>query len=244
MFTRTIIARLARSAHRVLDRNAGNQPARMLAALLASLAMGSVGLADDLSPGVVRVSDHPPASSQTASANGGPVLQLTGNPAVDGWRSNQFALEVNAVTPVSAPAPAAAPPAAAPVPGVATDASCSVCDPNAALGYGGARGCNGCDNCRHGLLGSCCLFQCCHCGWRFLDAHCYCMTYAVSPWYCDPRDGRVYSAYGWGAPMTVPLAPTVTNQYNYGWGIPSGRLTPISRVASRPGALTAAVAPY
>ena len=213
MFTRTTLARFARSAQRVLDRNAGKRPARMLAALLASLAMGSAALAGDPTAGVVRVSDAPPPSSQ--------------------------------VVPASAAAQPPAPlPAAAPAPGIAPDASCSVCDPNAAYGYGGARGCNGCDDCRHGLLGSCCLFQCCHCGWRFLDTHCYCMTYAVSPWYCDPRDGRVYSAYGWGAPMTVPLAPTVTNQYNYGWGIPSGRLTPISRVAPRPGALTAAVAPY
>jgi hypothetical protein len=210
MLTRTTIARLARSARRVLDRTAGKLPARMLAALLVSLAIGGAALAADASPGVIRVSDQAPPSSQVA--------------------------------PVSAPAPAPAP-VAAPAPGVSADASCSVCDPNAAMGYGRGRHCDNCD-CRHGLLGSCGLFQCCHCGWRFLDTHCYCMTYAVSPWYCDSRDGRVYSAYGWGAPMTVPLAPTVTNQYNYGWGIPSGRLTPISRVAPHPGALTAAVAPY
>jgi len=99
--------------------------------------------------------------------------------------------------------------------------------------------------CRRGLLGRSfgCLFRE-GCGWRFLDAHCYCMTYAVNPWYCDHRDGAVYAAYGYGAPMTVPLAPNVTNQYNYGWGVPSGRLTPISRVAPYPGAMTAAVAPY
>lgn len=123
--------------------------------------------------------------------------------------------------------------------------------PLAVEGSAGA-GCNSgncgsnCGNCppaRNGLLGS--LF-CCNsgCGWRFLDAHCYCYTYAYNPWYTDCRDGRVYAAYGWGAPMSVPLAPTVTNQHNYGWGIPSSRLTPISRVAPYPGAITTAVAPY
>jgi hypothetical protein len=217
MLTRTTLVRFARSAQRVLDRNAGKRPARMLAALLASLAMASAAMAGDTTAGVVRVSDAPPPSSQVT-------------PAAAAYQA-----------PASAPAPL---PAAAPVPGLAADTSCSVCDPNAALRYGRGGNCGSCDNCRHGLLGSCGLFQCCHCGWRFLDAHCYSMTYAVSPWYCDPRDGRVYSAYGWGAPMTVPLAPTVTNQYNLGWGIPSGRLTPISRVAPRPGSLTAAVAPY
>ena len=99
-----------------------------------------------------------------------------------------------------------------------------------------------CGRCR--LCNLCCGCCCCNeCGWRFLDAHCYAMTYPYNPWYFDRRDGGVYSAYGYGAPMTVPLAPTVTNQYNYGWGVPSGRLTPISRVAPYPGAMTAAVAP-
>lgn len=96
---------------------------------------------------------------------------------------------------------------------------------------------------RRGLLGSCCLCNS-GCGCRFLDMHCYCYTYAYNPWYTDCRDGRVYAAYGWGAPMSVPLAPTVTNQHNYGWGIPSSRLTPISRVAPNPMAITTAVAPY
>ncbi len=94
-----------------------------------------------------------------------------------------------------------------------------------------------------GLLGSCCLLNS-GCGCRFLDMHCYNYTYAYNPWYTDCRDGRLYAAYGWGAPMTVPLAPTVTNQHNYGWGIPSSRLTPISRVAPNPMAITTAVAPY
>jgi hypothetical protein len=102
---------------------------------------------------------------------------------------------------------------------------------------------NGCGDSRPGLLGRCCFLNS-GCGCHFLDMHCYGYTYAYNPWYTDCRDGRVYAAYGWGAPMTVPLAPTVTNQHNYGWGIPSSRLTPISRVAPNPMAMTTAVAPY
>jgi hypothetical protein len=49
------------------------------------------------------------------------------------------------------------------------------------------------------------------------------------PEYSDPRDGRVYSAEGYNVPIAMPLAPNVEHQYNYGWGIPSSRLTPISR---------------
>jgi hypothetical protein len=42
--------------------------------------------------------------------------------------------------------------------------------------------------------------------------------------YCDPRDQRLYSAQGFNVPVTVPLAP-VCRSYNYGWGIPSVRLS-------------------
>jgi hypothetical protein len=55
------------------------------------------------------------------------------------------------------------------------------------------------------------------------------MVYATMPEYADPRDGRVYSHEGYNVPVAVPLAPVVENQYNYGWGIPSSRLTPVSR---------------
>jgi len=58
----------------------------------------------------------------------------------------------------------------------------------------------------------------------------YEMLYSAKPDYFDPRDGRLYSAQGFGMPVAVPLAPNVTNQYNYGWGIPSSRLTPISTI--------------
>lgn len=62
----------------------------------------------------------------------------------------------------------------------------------------------------------------------------YDITYAVNPYYQDPRDTRVYSAQGWGVPMAVPLAPVVGNTYNYGWGMPSSRMTPISRPVRYP----------
>jgi hypothetical protein len=56
----------------------------------------------------------------------------------------------------------------------------------------------------------------------------YNLLYSANPNYFDQRDGRVYAAQGYGIPMAVPLAPNVRHTYNYGWGIPSSRLTPIS----------------
>lgn len=61
----------------------------------------------------------------------------------------------------------------------------------------------------------------------------YKMTYAVQPDYFDQRDGQLYSAQGYGIPVTVPLAPNVRHTYNYGWGIPSSRLTPVSHPAGQ-----------
>lgn len=43
----------------------------------------------------------------------------------------------------------------------------------------------------------------------------------------DCRDQYVYSAQGYGVPVTVPMAPVVCKQFNYGWGLPSSRLTHI-----------------
>lgn len=57
---------------------------------------------------------------------------------------------------------------------------------------------------------------------------CYTMAYPVNPDYCDGRDGSLYAAQGYGINVTVPLAPNVGAAYNYGWGVPSSRLTPIS----------------
>lgn len=56
----------------------------------------------------------------------------------------------------------------------------------------------------------------------------YNMVYPVDPSYHDGRDGQVYAAQGYGGPVSVPLAPNVHHTYNYGWGIPSSRLTPVS----------------
>jgi hypothetical protein len=59
----------------------------------------------------------------------------------------------------------------------------------------------------------------------------YARVYPQDPYYFDQRDGQVWAAQGYGAPMAVPLAPVVGHTYNYGWGIPSSRLTPISHPA-------------
>ncbi|WP_417849664.1 hypothetical protein [Thalassoglobus sp.] len=56
----------------------------------------------------------------------------------------------------------------------------------------------------------------------------YSMVYPVNPDYFDSRDGQVYAAPGYGGPVSVPLAPNVNHTYNYGWGIPSSRLTPVA----------------
>lgn len=55
----------------------------------------------------------------------------------------------------------------------------------------------------------------------------YSMVYPVNPSYFDQRDGQVYAASGHGGPVSVPLAPVVNHTYNYGWGVPSSRLTPV-----------------
>lgn len=57
---------------------------------------------------------------------------------------------------------------------------------------------------------------------------CYSIVYPDNPGYFDGRDGQVYAAQGIGGPVSVPVAPNVRHAYNYGWGIPSSRLTPIS----------------
>jgi hypothetical protein len=80
---------------------------------------------------------------------------------------------------------------------------------------------------------NCAAGSICHRGFHRTDLHAgngtYDIVYAVNPCYFDRRDGRVYSAYGYGVPMAVPLAPNVEYTYNFGWGVPSGRLTPVSR---------------
>jgi hypothetical protein len=59
----------------------------------------------------------------------------------------------------------------------------------------------------------------------------YARVYPVNPHYSDPRDGQIWAAQGYGVPIAVPLAPVVAHTYDYGWGIPSSRLTPVSHPA-------------
>lgn len=59
----------------------------------------------------------------------------------------------------------------------------------------------------------------------------YARVYPQDPYYFDQRDGQAWGAQGYGMPMAVPLAPVVGHSYNYSWGTPSSRLTPISRPA-------------
>jgi len=66
------------------------------------------------------------------------------------------------------------------------------------------------------------------CGQGCPPAGCYSLVYATDPQYFDSRDGGLYAAQGYGAPVTVPLAPNVHYSFNYGWGTPSSRITPIS----------------
>jgi hypothetical protein len=56
----------------------------------------------------------------------------------------------------------------------------------------------------------------------------YSIVYPADAGHFDSRDGGVYAAQGYGGAVSVPLAPTVRYAWNYGWGIPSSRLTPVS----------------
>jgi hypothetical protein len=59
----------------------------------------------------------------------------------------------------------------------------------------------------------------------------YSMVYPLDPAHFDQRDGQVYAAQNYNGPVSVPLAPVVYHQYNYGWGVPSSRLTPVAHPA-------------
>jgi hypothetical protein len=61
------------------------------------------------------------------------------------------------------------------------------------------------------------------------------VAYETNPWYFDKRDGAVYPALGYGQPLAMPLAPTVHHTYNFGWGMPVSRLTPIWRNPNQQG---------
>jgi hypothetical protein len=51
-------------------------------------------------------------------------------------------------------------------------------------------------------------------------------VYPAMGYYYDVRDTQTYAAQGYNVPVTVPLPP-ITRAYNYGWGIPSTRLSPV-----------------
>ena len=59
----------------------------------------------------------------------------------------------------------------------------------------------------------------------------YARVYPVNPYYNDPRSGQAWAAQGYGVPVSVPLAPVVGHTFEYGWGVPSSRLTPVSHPA-------------
>jgi hypothetical protein len=59
----------------------------------------------------------------------------------------------------------------------------------------------------------------------------YSRVYPEDPGYFDQRDGMLWGAQGYGTPIAVPLAPVVSHQWNYSWGTPASRLTPVSRIA-------------
>jgi hypothetical protein len=56
----------------------------------------------------------------------------------------------------------------------------------------------------------------------------YRRVYATDPDYYDSRDQQLYASPVSGLPTAIPLAPGVRYQYNYSWGYPGSRLTPIS----------------
>lgn len=151
--------------------------------------------------GIVRVTDRP---QRTTTNHNEEVRQLTFAPV---------------------------PPAPTPIPETKTAPA-----PQAATaGQSYASGC-GCAHCRSSHH---CQHGCKHKKVRYKHHHfrgnrpalfgIYGVTYPVTPYRVDPRDTRVYSAQGYGMPMAVPLAPNVRYSYNYSSGIPSSRLTPISR---------------
>jgi hypothetical protein len=61
----------------------------------------------------------------------------------------------------------------------------------------------------------------------------YSRVYAADPNYYDARDEQIYASPVTGLPTAIPLAPNVRYQYNYSWGYPGSRLTPISTYSNR-----------
>ncbi|QDT66066.1 hypothetical protein [Calycomorphotria hydatis] len=95
--------------------------------------------------------------------------------------------------------------------------------------YGGMCGCQACKSGMYGYFGLC---GCCGGGCGLAGA--YSRVYAVNPYHFDSRDGQIYASAQYGVPTSVPLATNVRHTYNYGWGIPSSRITPLSRTVPNP----------
>lgn len=54
-------------------------------------------------------------------------------------------------------------------------------------------------------------------------------VYAVDAGHSHPSDrGSLYATEAYNVPVSVPIAPNVHKQWNYSWGTPSSRITPIS----------------
>lgn len=131
--------------------------------------------------------------------------------------------------------------------GLAANGDGTVCPPN---GYyeviDDCKNCKGCKRC-----GKPCKWYSKYLGWHdhghgeWFNGKCknhgparplagkYHIVYPVDPSYFDQRDGQIYAAPGYGGPVSVPLAPVVNHTYNYGWGIPSSRLTPVLHPATQ-----------
>lgn len=171
--------------------------------------------AQDSAPGVVRISK--PTEAQLAAMKATPVSHS--QPAEG--------CQVNGNCPSSYP----------------TECDFGRCRSGCRFGYGCHKA--GCWGCRSGCCGNCCsqdmvdYFRCKFgyfiptgaggAGVPFAGK--YSRVYPQDPYYFDQRDGQAWGAQGYGVPLAVPLAPVVGHTYNYGWGTPSSRLTPVSRPA-------------
>ncbi len=105
------------------------------------------------------------------------------------------------------------------------------CDDNCKHGHG--RFCNSDDFCNYFACKFGCLVPSGHGGAGSPFFGHYARVYPQDVNHFDQRDGQLYGAQGYGVPIAVPLAPVVGHTYNYGWGVPSSRLTPISHLAPR-----------
>lgn len=65
--------------------------------------------------------------------------------------------------------------------------------------------------------------------YHWTDAGFYRIAYPLNPGFYDQRDGRIYAAQGYGIPMAVPLPANVKYACNRGWGVPSTRMSRVSR---------------